>query len=163
MRWPILPSRKLLSLLLGVIVGWLVTPAILLAQTPPTPAFVKQTGAYGVEVECAAQVALTIAVDGGAATTPALTWTGAGPYRAQVAYPATSGARTLGPHMWAISDPGATITLADGSPYTYPPGTLTLQVNVVPDTPPAANPPKFIRWLILAIATAAKAIWAWLT
>lgn len=137
--------RHMFGLIVGGIVGSL---AVVTVAAQAQTAIITQSGPWGVEIECATQTAITTAVDGGPATSvTGLAWTGSGPFRATVPYPATAAARTIGTHSFAIATPAQTVTLADGTPYTYPAGTLSLSVQVVPDTPPAAQPPRFIRWL----------------
>jgi len=156
-------ARNFAGLLVGLIFGLILNGAVAYAQS--TVIHMTASGSEGAEVECSAQVALTYSVDGGPETpVPNLVWAGAGPYIAKVAYPNTAGARTIGPHTFRITNPGATITLSNGDPYVIPPGSATFTVNVLADTPVAA-PPRFLRWLKILVpilAGAAIGLVAWL-
>jgi hypothetical protein len=146
-------ARNVAGVALGFAIGWLAT-APLVAQSQDgsalAPFLITQTGGWNHTVQCdATGVALTISIDGAAAVPAAgLTWSGtAAPYTATMPFSQMpAAARTIGPHTIAVTAPATTITLADGSSYTYPAGTVTSYYKVLPDTP-AANPPRTPRWI----------------
>ena len=134
-------SRNLLGAILGIWLGWQLTPS---AQSAIN---ITRSGIWQAEVECAIKAPLTIAVDGGVPAAPTLTWTGTGPFIAKIDYPNTAGARTIGAHTFVVTNPGVSVTLADGSTVSYSAGSVTVTVNVFDDPPGPQVLPRILRWL----------------
>ena len=168
-------TKNVLGLLLGFTLGLALTSVPLYAQTQDgtagKPYLVTQTGGWNKVVKCQATgLALTVAVDGAAAV-PAVgvTWGDSGdpsaPFAATIPMAQMPAAiRTVGMHTLAITSPATTLTLADGSPYTYPAATYTEYLTTLSDTP-TSTPPKDGGWkkIIGSLAVAFGGLFiAWL-
>jgi hypothetical protein len=111
-------------------------------------------------VDCDAKpVSFTLSVDGATAVAAAgVTWAGTvAPFTATIPFSQMPPAvRTVGSHSIAVTFPSTTDVLADGTVYTYPSGTLTSYVKVLPDVA-VPNVPRNPRWIKIA-GTVAVAI-----
>lgn len=151
--------RNTLGLLLGFIFGLLLT-APLEAQTVQDgsqahPYLITQTGGRAKSLKCAAQnIAWTIQVDANApvpaqgVTYSPNTGADAATYPFIADFPQAqmpAAIRTVGPHQLMFTQPATTITLADGTLYTYPAGSYSEWVLTLTDTP-TTTPPKDNGW-----------------
>lgn len=136
---------RTLGLTLGLIVGLTVTT--IAQQAIPDRVTVSYGGA--IRVECKAPATLTIAVDNGTAMQANTMWSPSpqGTFIGLIAFQSMPAeARAIGRHTLTITNPPITVLLADGlTPYTYPGGSFTREIETLPDVPPA-DPPIFLGW-----------------
>lgn len=146
-------KRNLFGLIVGLIVGHLAV-VTLSAQTGGSPGKVTVSGwALCVDFQ-SRDVPLTLGIDGGGPVAAAgVQWEGqAAPFTAKLplsAFPAAG--RTVGIHTAVVTAPSQTVTMADGTPFTIPGGSVSISYEVISETGPAPSNPRWLR-IVQAIA-----------
>lgn len=158
-------TRNILGLVLGFVVGHLIVGTVVHAQTPPKVRIDSGLGVCWDQPATAVPTTSTMAVrvtyDSSAPVAIAFSCSGAAsPYTCKSTTPAPASALTPGVHSFLIE--GATIDPNDGTLSAY--ATLvSFSSDLYNLTPPQPGSNGRLVKIVMAIAAALIAVWAWFT